>query len=337
MTGYESTTTYAALAERISSAKRIVATTHTKPDGDAIGSVLALRRALQSDAHDVEVLLAGPVERALRMAAGDTPIRILEEDGLPEEEPDLVIVADTGAWSQLAPIEPWLRQFQDRVVGLDHHANGDSVASDRIVDTSAAACVQLVLALLDEMGADIGCGIGSAAESLFVGLATDTGWFRFSNADARCFATASRLLEHEVDRYSIYRTIEESASAARMGLLERMLASLTWIADGRVAVMTLRLSDFAETGGTSTDVTGLVNTPMVVDGVQAAILLTEQEDGSTKASLRSKPALPGAQDTLIDVNQVAGKIGGGGHVHAAGALVQEPLDEVVSRLPGLIG
>jgi phosphoesterase RecJ-like protein len=332
MSEYETTTTWEELARRVEHASRIVVTTHSKPDGDAIGSTVAMHRALHNKQRAVEVLLMGPVERALRLAAGDTPIRVLEEDGLPDGEPDLIMVLDTGAWSQVHAIEPWLRKHADCVVGLDHHANGDDVASDRIVDTSAASCTQIVLELLDHMNVDIGNGFGSAAEAIFVGLATDTGWFRFSNADARCFATAARLLEHDIDRYRIYRTLEETGSPARMEILQRMLASLEYLDDGHVAVMVLSHEDFTETGGSGTDLTGLVNTPMVVDGVQAAILLSEQTPGTTKISFRSKPALPGDPSSLIDVNRLAGQFGGGGHVHAAGARLEEPVTTVLARL-----
>ncbi|MAI67277.1 MAG: hypothetical protein CMJ26_05320 [Phycisphaerae bacterium] len=331
---YESTASYAELADRINNAQRIVVTTHRKPDGDAIGSVVGLCRGLQSIGKDATNLFIGPVEHCLRMAAGDTPINLYEEIGLPEEEPDLIIVADTGAWTQLEALEKWLRANRDKVIGLDHHANGDDVAVQRVVDTSAAACTQVVMELFEEMGVSLGTGRNSVAEALFIGLGTDTGWFRFSNADARCFADASKLLEQKIDRYQLYRALEETARPARMELLQRMLASLEYV--GSVAIMSLRSIDFQETNGSSLDLIGLVNTPMVLDTVQAAVLLTDTDPTVTKMSFRSKPSLPGAPDTLIDVNKLANKFDGGGHVHAAGARVFAPLDEVKQRLIDLI-
>jgi phosphoesterase RecJ-like protein len=331
---YESTTSYKEMADRINQAQRIVVTTHRKPDGDALGSVVGLCRGLESIGKEVEILIIGPLDHGLKLSAGDTPFRILEEDGLPTVEPDLVIVADTGAWTQLEAIESWLRERSDIIVGLDHHANGDDVAGDRIVDTSAAACTQLVMSLFDEMGIGLGRGSGSVAEVLFVGLGTDTGWFRFSNADARCFADASRLLEHDIDRYTIYRTLEETARPARMALLQRMLSTIEYV--DSVAIMCLRSTDFQETDGSSTDIIGLVNTPMVLETIQASVLLTDSDPSVTKLSFRSKPSLPHEPNSLIDVNQLAGKFGGGGHVHAAGARVFAPLDEVKAHLIELL-
>ena len=332
---YESTTNYSGIAQRINDAKHIVVTSHRKPDGDAMGSVIGLCRGLQSIGKQVENLFIGPVEHGLKLSAGNTPIRLLEEDGLPKDEPDLIMVVDTGAWSQLEAIAPWLKERSERIVGLDHHANGDDVAQDRIVDTSAAACAQIVMVLFEEMGIGFGSGDNSVAEALFIGIGTDTGWFRFSNADARCFSDASKLLECGIDRYQLYRTLEETARPERMALLQRMLASIEYV--GPVAIMCLRSHDFKETNGSSTDIVGLVNTPMVLENIQASVLLTDTDPSVTKMSFRSKPGLPDESSTLIDVNLLANQFGGGGHVHAAGARVFSPLEEVKTTLIGFLG
>jgi phosphoesterase RecJ-like protein len=331
---YESTTSFSGLARRITNAQRIIVTTHRKPDGDAIGSVIGLCRGLQSIGKDATNLFIGPIEHGLRLAAGDCELNILDEVGLPEEEPDLIIVADTGAWVQLEALEKWLRERKEIVIGMDHHANGDEVAAERVVDTSAAACTQVVMELFEEMGISLGSGRNSVAEALFIGLGTDTGWFRFSNADARCFADASRLLEHNINRYELYRTLEETARPARMELLQRMLASIEYV--GSVAIMCLRSTDFQETNGSSTDLIGLVNTPMILENIQAAVLLTDSDPTVTKISFRSKPSMPGAPITLIDVNKLANKFEGGGHVHAAGARVFSPLEDVKAQLIELL-
>ena len=331
---YESTTTFAGLAKRINDAQRIIVTTHRKPDGDAIGSVVGLCRGLQSIGKDVTTLFIGPIERGLRLAVGDIKINLVEEGGIPSEDPDLIIVVDTGAWSQLEALEQWLRTNKEIVIGMDHHANGDEVAGDRVVDATAAACTQVVMELLEEMKISLGSGRNSVAEALFIGIGTDTGWFRFSNADARCFADASKLLEQGIDRYQLYRTLEETARPARMELLQRMLASVEYV--GPVAIMCIRSTDFQETNGSSTDLIGLVNTPMVLEHIQASILLTDTDPTITKMSFRSKPSMPGEPTSLIDVNQLANNFDGGGHIHAAGARVFSTLEDTKARLIELL-
>ena len=331
---YESTADYPEIADLINRASNIILTTHRKPDGDAIGSVVALYRGLKSIGKEVGIVLVGPLEHGLRLITDDVPMRLVEESGLPEDEPDLIIVADTGAWSQLESLGSWIKERRSKVIGLDHHANGDDVAPVRIVDTTAAACTQVILALFEEMNISLGSGQRSIAEALFVGLSTDTGWFRFANADARCFSDASKLLEHNIDRYFIYRTLEETARPARMELLQRMLGSINYV--GSVAIMSLRGKDFIETNGSSVDIVGLVNTPMVLGQVQASILLTDNDPKVTKMSFRSKPGMPNEPTTLIDVNKLANEFGGGGHVHAAGAKVFSTLEEVETKLIKLL-
>ena len=119
-----------------------------------------------------------------------------------------------------------------------------------------------------------------------------------------------------------------------MELLQRMLASIEYV--GSVAIMILRSTDFQETNGSSTDIVGLVNTPMVLENIQAAVLLTDSDPSVTKMSFRSKPSILGDSKTLINVNTLAGHFKGGGHVHAAGARIFSPLEEVKARLIELL-
>ncbi|MHC4947313.1 MAG: DHH family phosphoesterase, partial [Planctomycetota bacterium] len=272
MSVYESNATMGDLARRLDAARRVLLTTHEKPDGDALGSVVALHRALAARGRDPEIWLAGPVDRGLDTVLDGTPVRRLE-DGAPGDDHDLAVVADTGAWSQLRTIAPWLRRHHERVIGLDHHRLGDDVAAWRVVDPACAATTQLVVRLLDELGWEITGGPGGLAEPLFAGLATDTGWFRYSNADADAFAVAARLLACGVDNSRLHQRIEETHAPSRLGLEARALASLAYAADGTVAVMSLARADFDATGGTPADLTSIVNRPMVVARVRASALL----------------------------------------------------------------
>jgi phosphoesterase RecJ-like protein len=219
---YVSTTDLAGVARLVGEADRIALCTHRRPDGDALGSALALARALPRFGKHVDIVLMGPIEPPLLELIGDTPFQRVE-DAMPGDDHDLVIVLDTGAWPQLEPLGDWLRARAEKVVVIDHHPVGDEVSPTRIVEPRAAATTQIVLALLDELGFDLAAGIdphaggrvgaGSVAEALFVGLATDTGWFRFSNADAAAFAVASRLLALGIDKSALYRLIETVRSA----------------------------------------------------------------------------------------------------------------------------
>ena len=123
---------------------------------------------------------------------------------------------------------------------------------------------QLLVDLMDELVIKLVGERGGVAEALFVGLATDTGWFKFQNADSEAFRVASRLLEVGVDKSRLYQVIEETAAPSRLALEARSLSSLEYYKDGSIAIMLLREEDFKATGGSLNDLTGLVNTPMQV-------------------------------------------------------------------------
>ncbi len=329
MTAYRSNATASGIAERIQAARRILLTTHVKPDGDGMGAALALWRAIEARGGagpSADIYLMGPVEPRLEVIAGGTPFRLVEAEP-PGDGYDLAVVLDTGSWAQLQPLAEWLRPRQKDIVGVDHHSKGDDVAALRIVDATAASTTQLLVPILDAMGCPITGGAGSVAEALFVGLATDTGWFRFSNANAQAFRLAARLIELGVDKTHLYRTIEETFRVQRLALQACALASLEYAHDGAVAIMSLRPSDFQATGGSQEDLSELVNMPMAVRRVQVSVLLAETLSNRTKISFRSKPPAPGLDGgPALDMNVLAQHFGGGGHVHAAGAHVDTDVD-----------
>jgi bifunctional oligoribonuclease and PAP phosphatase NrnA len=340
MNGYATNATFAQVAGRIAQAKSIMVTTHAKPDGDAVGAALALTRALQGMGKQADMFFAGPIEPPLYKTIGDTPFRKVEhQPPAGGDAYDLVVILDTGSWPQLEPLAEYLKPRRERIVVIDHHPTGDAdLGSMRIVDPSSAASSQIVAALLDEMGIALTGGAGGIAEALFVGLATDTGWFKYANAGPEAFALAARLLECGVDKPRLYQIIEENYEPRRLALEARALTSLEFARGGSAAIQLLRPADFAVTGGRVEDLTGLVNTPLTVGKIRVSILLSQTPDNQgsaslskppvTKISFRSKAAPPeGSNDDFVDVNALAARFGGGGHVFAAGARVNMDIDQ----------
>ena len=353
MSEYRSTTDRSGLAARLRQCRRGVALSHAKPDGDAIGSCLAMRRLLARFGADVEVWLIGPVESALRGVGADDPIRTIDPkapfDAGELDEFDTILVVDTGTFGQVEPLAEALAARRDRIVGIDHHARGDeSLAAVRLVDTSAAATTEIIAGLAEEFEVSLApAGRGSVGEAIFVGLATDTGWFRFPSAGPRQFALAADLLGSGVEKDRLYAMLEQQGRPQRLALLGRALSSLEvlpWRGDASkgMAVMCLSSEDFRETGGVSTDTGGLVNEPLAVAGVVAAVLLSEPEAGLVRMSFRSAgaDALPPGEaecgGAAIDVNRLAAQFGGGGHVAAAGARRRGSLAEVAAEVRAAI-
>ena len=199
-------------------------------------------------------------------------------------------------------------------------------------EPTVRARLPILVEKLAALGVDL--ALDEVATPLFLGLATDTGWFRFSSAGPEVYRVAARLMDAGVDKDDLFAKIEQNASPARLAMIARALGSLRYMGNGAVAVMRLTMEDFAETGSSLEGLAGIVNTPLDIGAVRASILLTEAAKGLTKVSFRSKPAREGLG--IVDVNQLASRFGGGGHVHAAGARIQSDLDEAEAAIEAAV-
>jgi phosphoesterase RecJ-like protein len=342
---YSSTTTLEDLSKRLHQAHSIVVLTHAKPDGDALGSTAALVRALNATwpkelPPRAQAWYVSPMPTWAEDILGDTPHRVLGasiggSDGPPPHvDPDFVVICDTGSWNQLEHVQDWIRSRSATIAIVDHHVEGHpDVAALRVVDTKASAAAQpvgelcrLVLDLpsMDKLPAPV-------AEALYIGLASDTGWFKHSNVTAGVLEEAAALLKAGARHTYLYRLIEQRQTASRVRLLAKALTSLELHENGKVALMSLTLADIAAAGAQPGESGGFVDYPAMIDGVEVVALLTEAWEPTphgtpprpaTKISLRSK-----AGERFVDVNQVAKTLGGGGHVHAAGARPSFSVDQ----------
>lgn len=326
---YTSNATAEQIAHRLMSAQRIVVTTHSKPDGDAAGSSLAIARALLQVGKSVEVWHIGPFQTWLTEICGDTPVRRFATDApSPSEQPDAVVITDTGSRAQLDLLVPWLEQQTARTIILDHHLHGDAeLAALRLIDTKAAAVTEVVASVIDVL-----LGLKGdqplpepIAQALYLGLATDTGWFKFSNVTPRTLRLAARMIESGVDHALLYEHIQQQDAPARPLLLGRALSSLRYEADAKLATMIITANDLRETNAGQEDTGGFTDVVMSVTSVQAVAVFTDATRASddfptTKVSMRSKHGTH-----PIDVAAVAATLGGGGHARAAGIKVRMSL------------
>lgn len=321
------------ISARLISARRIAVFTHSKPDGDAVGSALALTRALAAlGKHAIAVFLT-PWSDRFNAVVRDTPVIIEHERWTDHEELrdiDTAVIVDTGSWSQLADARPWLEPRAADTIILDHHAHGDpGVAPARYIDTAAAAACEIIAALCARLlGIDAPARFPlPVAEALYLGIATDTGWFRYSNTTAQTLRLAADLIDAGVDHNALYRAIEQSDKASRLLLIGRALHSIRFVHNNTIAIMTITLRDIAETGADMEEVGGFTDLPQSVASVRSVAVLVELEPNLIKVSFRSK-----AGDDSVDVNLAAQQLGGGGHKHAAGAKIKRPLPEAINAV-----
>jgi phosphoesterase RecJ-like protein len=306
--------------------------THTKPDGDAAGSVVALVTALRAMGKQASGLLVSPILPSLERVAHAPGISVFDPEK-PLPEADRLVIVDTGAWSQVGPLHTLVRPRLATTLILDHHLSGDIDAASRYIDATAAAAAEIVAKVVAKLldGATLDHETRQRMnEALFTGIASDTGWFKFSNTTPRTLRLAADLLEQGVDHALLYGLLEQAERVEKLALLIRAVDSLQLLADGCAAVMVLRHADFQETGARPEETERLIDIPQQVGSIRAIALLSEVQgdDGvQTRISFRSKP-LPGA----VNVAEVAGAFGGGGHARAAGARLFEPADQVLPRV-----
>jgi bifunctional oligoribonuclease and PAP phosphatase NrnA len=310
-------------------------TSHAKPDPDAFGSVLGLCGVLSKLGKKVTPVLMPPVPAVFTQLKGSWDVKVIGAGQVPVETAH-VIVADTGARSQLAPIVGYLDQRLGRTLILDHHLSGDLQAAYRHVDTSCSATCELVWLLARELktltGKDL-IELGTA-EALFAGLVADTGWFRYSNARPVTHEVAADLMRRGVDHTKTVQIFEQSERLAKVQLMTRALSSLEFICGGKAAVMSICANDFVETGATGDETERFTDLPQMVGSVEVVIMLVEMPAengklGPIRVSLRSKPGV-----NPVNVSELAGIFGGGGHARAAGAKIMGSLAEARAKVVG---
>lgn len=307
--------------ELVNESENILITTHTRPDGDACGSMVGIAEALLAIGKNVKLLLLSELPQWYAFMYEEQPA-VLGVDVTVEQlkagkfyNPDLIIIVDTNSHNQLEAFDEYLKQNKKPVLVIDHHVTSDHLGDIELEDTTAAAAGLVVFDLLKYAKWPIN---KRAAEALFVAISTDTGWFRFSNVDSRVHRSSAELLELGVDSPRIYHVMYQNFSLARFKLMVAMLSTLELHNNGKFAVQQLFLRDFEEVGATFKDTENLIDECQRINSVEAAAFFVEQTDGRIKCSLRSKGS--------IDVRKIAQKFGGGGHVMAAGLHLPGPME-----------
>ncbi len=334
MTNYTANITLDRAAELLSqTAGPIIVLTHSKPDGDAAGSVVALVTALGAMGKHATGLLVSPITDTLQFLADTPGIRNASSAADLPADTALLVIVDTGAYSQLHPLADAIRPMLDRTLILDHHLSGDVPAKHRYIDSSAAAAAEIVACVVDRLlkGKTSDTHARQTInDALFTGIASDTGWFRFSNVTPQTHRLAADLIAAGVNHADLYARLEQAERPEKLKLLIRAVESLELLADDRAAVMTLHASDFDETGARAEETERLIDIPQQVGSVQVIALLSEihtDHGPQTRVSFRSKPVAD-----AVNVAELASQFGGGGHARAAGAKIDQPLDLVRPRI-----
>lgn len=318
---------YQTIIERLSSTKKVLVTTHVRPDGDALGSSAALVLALRSKGIQAKVLLLSHLPTKYSFVFKESEIDWIDvETGFPNDfsvnDYDALVVVDTGTWSQLPGLKPYVEAFRGTTIVIDHHQTQEDWADEKLVIPEAAATGEIVAELLAQWDVDLDVRI---ATSIFVALVSDTGWFQFSSTRPFTLRLAAQLIETGVDTDRLYQLIYQNERAERLLVHTLAMQSLELLADNRLAVMQLRRRDFLDTAAGVNDTENLINIPLQVRTVQVSVLFIEPPDGGpVRVSFRSKGTLNCAR--------FAEQFQGGGHHRAAGAKLETSLETARHRV-----
>lgn len=314
--------------DTLSSCRRVLITTHVRPDGDALGTAAAMALGLRKKIDSRVLLLSKlPAKYAFVLKENQIAFDQTEPDwpGDFSLEPfDALLVVDTGTWSQLPGLKDRIDGWKKPRLILDHHLTQENWADVKLVQTRTAAAGEIAADVLKQWGVPFDLPLATA---LFLAIASDTGWFQFSNTRPATLRLAADLMEVGIDTDQMYQHLYQNERAERVALQTRAQDSLELLVDGRLAVMTIAKADFAETGAKPSDTENLINIPLQIRTVEVSILIMEPADSSAvRVSLRSKGG--------VDVARFAEQFGGGGHARAAGLKLQQPVQEVRDGVVG---
>jgi len=315
----------AQIEEVINEGRRFVLTTHVNPDGDAIGSEIALAHHLRSRGKEATILNSSPTPRFYRFLDPEGEIRIFKRERDLEvlRTADAFFILDISDWERLREVGKVMREMATLRVCIDHHPAPDKLAHIMWIDPGASATGELIYKLVRQTGGRLE---GKVGEALYAAILADTGSFRFSNTTANAHRVAAELIEAGVKPHRIYHEVYERNSRARVRLMGLALSNLQYEREGRLAWFAITKKMLEETGATPQDTESLAEFPRSIDQVQASVMFMEVNNGRVKVSLRS-------QEGLV-VNEVAQRLGGGGHPQAAGALIEGDLNSVIGKVLG---
>ncbi len=313
-----------AVGYRLDEAGRVVLTTHLNADGDGAGSEAAVAAWLEARGKQVTILNPTPFPPNLRF--------LLHRPDLAPDAPeaeaarifaaaDLVLVLDTGEPKRVGNLAALMDL--ERTTVIDHHPPGaEMLGTGGVRDPAAAATGELVYDLFNVCGTAEPWPESSVA-GLYVAIVTDTGSFRFANTTPRVHRITAELIGRGVDVEDIYRRVYGGVPLRRLTLVREALDTLQ--TDGKgLSWLVVREEAIRRNAATPEDFDGLVDYPRSIQGTEVALMFRETPSGGTKVSFRSNGA--------VDVNRLARRFGGGGHVKAAGATSSRPVDQVIPEV-----
>jgi phosphoesterase RecJ-like protein len=312
-----------AVVEALRARDRFVVTSHDNPDGDALGSLLAMHLALQSLGKHSVMVLGGEAPLPAEYAFLDLAARGLVRAAPPDAAERTLVALDCAQAARI--VEPTLVAVAPFTVNVDHHHDNTRFGDANLVVDDASSTAEVLADVLDGLGVAL---TPELAEALYTAVVTDTGRFQYSNTTPKALRLAARLVEAGADVSKVFVQVYESTPFAKLKLLARALERAGELEGGRIVVSELTRDDFDAAGADEPYSEGIIDHLRAVDGAELVALVRELPAGAPtrrKGSLRSHP-------DGVDVSAIARGFGGGGHRRAAGFSTDLPMDEITRRI-----
>lgn len=302
------------IIEEIDKAKNIVILTHEMPDGDAIGSSLALYAGLKQLGKDTDVVIP-EYSKTFEFLPNSSEIK---KEGK-NEVYDLAIALDCG---DIKRLNGFAKYFEDAntKISIDHHSSNTMFADYNFVNPTAPACAQILVIVLEALGVIIDKEIGTC---LLTGIITDTGGFKYKGVTAETFEFVAELLNRGVNVSDVYKKVLQTISKTRFELTRIAINRLEFLENGKITFTYITKEDEQKLGAGSNDHDGIVERGRDIEGVEVSIFLRETDNGY-KISLRS--------NEYVNVSDICLMFGGGGHVRAAGGNINLPFEQAKAKI-----
>ncbi len=320
----QTTNDLAAVADALRTHDRFLLITHENPDGDALGSILGAKFALDALGKDSVMYLSGaaPLPAEYKFM----PLESLQRQLPPDVSERAVFALDCANESRLGEGQAAL-EAAPSVINVDHHHDNSRFGSVNLVVADASSTGEIVRDLVRELGIELRPEL---AEALYIALVTDTGRFQYANTTPKALRLAAELVEAGADVHRVFQSVYETVQLAKLKLLARALERTQVYEGGGVVVSYLLKTDFAEVGASEPYSEGIIDFLRAVEGADMAALIREPPRGGSPAR---RISLRASHDEL-DVSAIARKSGGGGHRQAAGFSSEATIDEITDFIVG---
>jgi phosphoesterase RecJ-like protein len=310
---------------QIEEANHLLLVSHRDPDGDAVGSLLALGLALGKLDKKATLYNASPIPAVYRfLPSVERIVRHIKK----ASTYDVALILDCGQLSRIGDAGETIGKIPV-IINIDHHISNTGFGDIQLIDPLACSTAEIVYRLIKAMDVPIDKAI---ATSIYTGILTDTGSFRFSNTNQAAFAISKEMAELGVEAHNVAQHVYGTYSLGRIKLLNLALDSIEISDNGKLSVMTVTGAMLEETGTQAEDVDGLINYARRIEDVKVAALIQEQKNGKTNSNIQGRYHVSLRSDGSVDVAAIAGSFGGGGHTSAAGFQVDSTLTELKSDI-----